>query len=179
MKVKRDSIVQPSLRMAGPVKRQISAEDAAAVRLRKAIGYGGGQKAVAERAGLYTSLVARYLQPGASRKLDAMQKIARAAGVSDEWLLVGSGTMERDAAAGIVAARLAPSIGGAAGIDPELMRIAIEGVETALELEESRMEPAAKAELIMKICEHFAAAPRPRLASVIRLVKDGSMRRAR
>ena len=49
----------------------------------------GGVRAVSKSTGLVESLLYRYRRPGASRRTDVLSLIAKAAKVSDAWLLTG------------------------------------------------------------------------------------------
>jgi transcriptional regulator with XRE-family HTH domain len=65
-------------------------------RLREAVRRGGGNKAVAERAGIKLGSLNNYLRRVTLNvPADAIAKIAHACGVEAKWLLTGEGQMAR------------------------------------------------------------------------------------
>lgn len=132
------------------VNVQTGKVDAFGERVSIAIERVGGSTKMAEIADVSTSVLSKWRRGESDPSRSRLVKMARAAGVSVEWLATGEGSPDKGAES--------PSKQGfgPAEMDLDLMEsVAVAALEE-LEARRIRLEPAAQARLLRVLYRHFA-----------------------
>lgn len=140
--------------------RQTSASDQVNVQAGKVDAFGdrvavaikrvGGSTKMAEIAGVSTSVLSKWRRNESDPSRTRLVKMARAAGVSLEWLATGEGEPQ-----GATQAPREPA-GGPSEEDLELLEEVAAAAFSELKARDIRLVPAAQARLVRVLYRHFA-----------------------
>lgn len=141
-----------------------SSKQDVARRLGEAVRAAGGSAEVAARGRVPLRTLANYLSAKSDMKIPTLVALARACGVSIEWLATGE-----DAAGSQQAVATAPK----AVLDHETLKVVIEEIEEHLRTQRKNLPPGKKAELIDLAYSLALDTPdrQQKGATILRLVK--------
>jgi len=133
------------------VNVQAAKVDAFGERITLAIKRAGGATKLAEKTGMSTSVLRSWRAEKSDPSRTSLVKVARAAGVSLEWLATGEGGPDHGAGARPQAAT------GPAEEDLDLLEQVTRTTFEELQRRGLRLEPAAQARLVRVLYRHFAS----------------------
>lgn len=139
--------------------------DAFGERISIAIQRVGGATRMAEMASVSTSVLRKWRAGQSEPQLTSLVSMARAAGVTVEWLATGEGSPDKGAES--------PSKQGfgPAEIDLDLLESVATTALEELEARRIRLEPAAQARLLRVLYRHFASrGEQPDLGTVSNII---------
>jgi len=127
----------------------------------------GAVETLAKRAGISRAVVYNYIAGKSVPSLERALVLARAGGVSIEWLATGEEIGGKDATFAGGAVRKS-----AAAVNTGLLRVVLQGVEEGLALARRTMSPKKRAELVARLYEQYSDDPkRAEVGKVIALVR--------
>lgn len=132
------------------VKVEAGKVDAFGERVAVAINRVGGSTKMAKIAGVSTSVLSKWRRNESDPSRTRLVKMARAAGVSVEWLATGEGEPQGD--------EQAPGepAGGPSEEDLDLLEEVAAAAFSELQARDIRLVPAAQARLVRVLYRHFA-----------------------
>lgn len=136
---------------AQQVNVQAGKVDAFGERISLAIRRAGGAKKMAEKTGMSTSVLRSWRAEKSDPSRTSLVKVARAAGVSLEWLATGEG--DPDQGAGAQPQRAA----GPQEMDLELLENVARAAFQELERRDINLAPDGLARLVRVLYRHFAS----------------------
>lgn len=133
------------------VNVQAGKVDAFGERISLAVKKAGGATKLAEMTGLSTSVLRSWRSEKSDPSRTSLIKVAKAAGISLEWLATGEGSPDQGAEV--------PSKQGigASEFDLDLLESVATTALKELEARRIRLEPAAQARLLRVLYRHFAS----------------------